>query len=45
MVYKVGPIKYKFKLNIKVVKAFKVWFGFIIKELRAFKLSIMTFEL
>lgn len=38
MVYKVVPIKYKFKLNVKVVKAFKVWLGFIIKELRAFVL-------
>ena len=31
MVYKVGPIKYKFKLNIKVVKAFKCQFSFINK--------------
>ena len=45
MVYKVWPIKYKFKLNVKVVKAFKVRFRFINKELIAFKLSIRTFEL
>ena len=44
MVYKVGSIKYKFKLSIKVVKAFKVWFGFIIKELRAFVLCVNAFR-
>jgi len=43
MVYKVGPIKYRFKLNIKVVKAFKVWFGFIIKGFRDFIFCVNAF--
>ena len=44
MVYKVEPIKYKFKLNIKVIKAFKIWFKFIIKEFRAFVLCVNAFR-
>ena len=44
MVYEIGPIKYKFKLNVKGVKAFKVWFKFIIKELRALVLCVNAFR-